>query len=775
MAEFNPQIPGSDVPNFTGVSQGTGRDDSFATLFGGITDAIAAGVKIKDESTQNKIREEASAGFDQTNKDFGFDPPAAPSGMASDLDRMKSLQAAVEQGKISQVNYYGRLATLTKQLRTKYPGYEEIVDQTIQSVTGTRPANAFRDAIFGELESLAQDASDEVKFQRQWTKENEGVLAAIYGEDYFRNPESYDQKEVRARVAGFKGRSELIQAESQSLALAASQGQMNDRRAAKAVDQDFSFIVESSMNKALSLNGPSAMSKINEFIERGSPSGEDLNAFISQITTLENEVRTQLATRGRQAYVSSGVMNQETVNKAIESALYPITKAKEAVLGGDFKLAAKYSTLNKAITDNQLNTMLAADPAFRAGMGLNEINQTLGENFLNQRLDQLGTVALEVAGRAMAGQPDIIRSVVENGDGKLSKTVMTESFKAIVDPKLSGDQFSNVIDQFFGPSAIDFMSPKTVAAEDLERIYLQFLRPEVTNAVFSKGTDEDKAKYVQWALEKAQAIPSFRAAAGEVNTLIRLDGAELKVDPKSMKVGLVLGPNQSTPVVYQRTISAFNRTVDVLKPIFEAQGLDPEQAIVAFAKDMNIKIDGGREGGLFELIADSYVEEESEEVNPLGVGGGKAETFTLPDMSIEGSSVIDFIDKETGELVTDSKRGSAPDIGNLRPELAAGVQSLQASWGRPLPIVSGYRDAKRNAKAGGAKHSQHMHGNAVDIDVSQLSKAERVELIRLARSQGFGGIGVYANSLHLDKGSKRAWGPSYKSASLPTWAQAAFE
>lgn len=124
-------------------------------------------------------------------------------------------------------------------------------------------------------------------------------------------------------------------------------------------------------------------------------------------------------------------------------------------------------------------------------------------------------------------------------------------------------------------------------------------------------------------------------------------------------------------------------------------------------------------------------------------------------------------------LVPSSKRGRAPDLDNLKPELKAGIGALQEAWGRDLPIVSGFRDAKRNRKAGGAKRSQHMHGNAVDIDVSALSHDQRLDLIRLASQQGFTGIGVYPNSLHLDYGARRAWGPSYHAESVPQWAQVA--
>ena len=83
--------------------------------------------------------------------------------------------------------------------------------------------------------------------------------------------------------------------------------------------------------------------------------------------------------------------------------------------------------------------------------------------------------------------------------------------------------------------------------------------------------------------------------------------------------------------------------------------------------------------------------------------------------------------------------------------------ALQASWGSPKGQL-GLSRPEHNAKVGGAKNSQHTHGNAFDIDVSGLSKEQRVDMIKKARAAGFRGVGVYDNSLHFDVGGDRAWG-----------------
>nr|WMC99345.1 D-Ala-D-Ala carboxypeptidase family metallohydrolase [Aminobacter aminovorans] len=123
---------------------------------------------------------------------------------------------------------------------------------------------------------------------------------------------------------------------------------------------------------------------------------------------------------------------------------------------------------------------------------------------------------------------------------------------------------------------------------------------------------------------------------------------------------------------------------------------------------------------------------------------------------------------------------------NLTPGISNALDVLSyAPQAANIGINSGYRSPTTNAKAGGASRSQHLHGNAVDIDISRLSPADRTALLDLAIEKGnVKGVGVYpsGNSLHIDtRGNPKAWGPSprgkYSGLSpkelnqLPEWAQ----
>ncbi len=88
-----------------------------------------------------------------------------------------------------------------------------------------------------------------------------------------------------------------------------------------------------------------------------------------------------------------------------------------------------------------------------------------------------------------------------------------------------------------------------------------------------------------------------------------------------------------------------------------------------------------------------------------------------------------------------------------------------------VKVTSGFRDKAHNKEVGGADKSQHLTGNAMDIDVSGMKNADKVELIKALSNSGVSGIGVYGNSIHVDLGGRRAWGPDYSSGSIPAWAK----
>ena len=110
------------------------------------------------------------------------------------------------------------------------------------------------------------------------------------------------------------------------------------------------------------------------------------------------------------------------------------------------------------------------------------------------------------------------------------------------------------------------------------------------------------------------------------------------------------------------------------------------------------------------------------------------------------------------------------DMSKVVPSVMSKWERVQGVLGQQYPIVSGYRDPAVNAAAGGAKDSEHMRGEAIDIDVRNVPIPQRLKLMQVAGNLGFTGVGVYPNSIHLDIGNRRMWGPDHTHTSIPDWA-----
>ena len=89
------------------------------------------------------------------------------------------------------------------------------------------------------------------------------------------------------------------------------------------------------------------------------------------------------------------------------------------------------------------------------------------------------------------------------------------------------------------------------------------------------------------------------------------------------------------------------------------------------------------------------------------------------------------------------------------------LDTLRELVGKPFIINSGFRTAAHNRKVGGAPNSAHRLGKAVDVSTLGWSEAERMNLITLARKNGFTGVGVGQSFIHLHTMPRVAsWGYS---------------
>lgn len=195
-------------------------------------------------------------------------------------------------------------------------------------------------------------------------------------------------------------------------------------------------------------------------------------------------------------------------------------------------------------------------------------------------------------------------------------------------------------------------------------------------------------------------------------------------------------------------------TRSLLENIAKTRGLDPEKLLRRAWRRLD-------EAGAGNAALKHMKIEDAEPDEPVsGIRGGRTKTRKKP------LSILAYANK-----------GATPEeLAQTDPRVKSIWEKAVQATGYNLRINSAARDPVSNKKRGGARSSQHMRGKALDIDVRDLPKADRIRLIRIFSRLGAKGIGVYGGAIHIDvRGKKAAWGQDYHYGSVPAWARAAIE
>lgn len=113
-------------------------------------------------------------------------------------------------------------------------------------------------------------------------------------------------------------------------------------------------------------------------------------------------------------------------------------------------------------------------------------------------------------------------------------------------------------------------------------------------------------------------------------------------------------------------------------------------------------------------------------------------------------------------------RGMAKTLTGVNPKAINMALETQKRFGAPLITTSGLRNPFQNKKAGGAKKSQHMSGNALDFAIPDTQGADTARLLDAMRRSGFTGRGGYRpGKVHGDVRTRETlWGPDTHGSSI---------
>jgi len=160
-----------------------------------------------------------------------------------------------------------------------------------------------------------------------------------------------------------------------------------------------------------------------------------------------------------------------------------------------------------------------------------------------------------------------------------------------------------------------------------------------------------------------------------------------------------------------------------------------------------------------------------------GGGGAAPARFnnTSPVNGVSGPQNANIINQQQPREYPTNENGQyinwLPHVDSgVKPQVVQGLTGISIAVGYQLEITSGYRSPEYNARVGGARNSQHVQGNAVDVVQRGLSIAQRQQFIQAAIDNGFTAIGIYNTFTHVDiRGARVAWGSNGSRTSLPNY------
>lgn len=641
MAVLNPDAgttPSSGLPDLTGVSRGATPNRMFETLFSGLGDVIGGAATLADKAIKTNITEEVKAGYNSLNQPLDSIPPELQNSASS----MQALQTAYEQGKISDTYYYGTLNAQLKSLRTKYPGYEDFVDETMQSVTGVRPANAFRNAILAEITQQQQDATDVEKQWSAWEKQNEADIVRVFP-DYFTNPGKYTREEVRAGTVALKGREATIAAENANISYLLNQGKLTDERAAEvattALQQQVNTFIDGTSN-SLGFSTPDFMARVAQMSTTGFTE-EEYNGLVGQMNVAEAQLKANLlrivqnpidpASGQTDSYAS--ILGSAEANALVDQAMTQFNLIKEMVVNKDFGMAGYYTRLNTQRGAKDTSAILDASPELRFANALAGVSPDLASVYLNNNpelVDELVTLGPELMARVATGQDGFNDALARvdastqspEAKGELANNLIDNALATITSGVATPEQVATTVASVYALSTDGKDVFNMVNPDEYAGLYQRMFNPQVTAALTASGDTKSLQTYYEAARERLTAIPEFRRIAATVQDKVDWQkGISVQFDPATGRLSVTADQASSaypsgplTDIGFRNLVRSANESVTelnnvfaIVNPMLDGLGVDAGLKAGVFQeilRDLNVDVERGKQDGFFDWLGD---------------------------------------------------------------------------------------------------------------------------------------------------------------------------
>lgn len=645
MAIFNPAPNPTNDPEWLRSSKEPDRlkgDTSTGAMLEGFGQLVGPGIKGLDLGIQDALKKEARALIEPIRDAHGagvtadevpaiagtgsrsakFDTLAGvadegkvPPGMASNLDGLRRMTDAYNQGGMSDSHYYASLDSVVSQLRSRFWGYEEHIDNAVKDITGVIPANALRTSILRDMNSLQAAAGNQEKeLKTSYEKKNKYLLnydGDMNIQKYAANRAFYDNVADKMEARDYN-----IKVQKDELELTDKVDDNTKKKYKELGIQEASNLVSDTIARASRTSGMSTEELAKQIQALGpTPDPKKVQALTQQVGILEAQLSSAVDALGRAPMKDS--------NGKVSSRTYM------SVLGKDWTevkglAMSQVADMKALLADGNFGAMNAASNIAKQRAVVDRVN--VEDKYSSLRMaGVIRTIAGDTAGgwavQNSTALPDVNRAMVDTavfGNVDPNAKAPPKAFDKIVNqigaeaPNATGAKTQKVLQENFikltehkdpnvaaRSAAVLFQSPEYfigLPTEQKFKAFQQLGSQAMTARIqeLEKTAPGIKAQYTNWMEQSFMAFAKGSGAIDDAQGIIGSNRAEVKFNPETWqftgRTKDFAAVKKAYPNAVDSTYTAFsklNAVMSNMRPALEAQ----------YGKD-------GATGRLFSLLSE---------------------------------------------------------------------------------------------------------------------------------------------------------------------------
>jgi muramidase (phage lysozyme) len=554
------------------------------------------------------------------NDQFGTElfPPEAkplPRQATQEISQLNRLTQAYNAGNLSDSYYDAQLVSVAKQLRAKYPGFRDEVDQAISQITGIQPANALRSSLVRDIQANQASMIASQNNDQKWIEKNAATINAVG------LTREHPIQQLKAEVDRFEGKQKLLK--SQQL-----EAEVGSPQAEAAMSDTVAAQVQSSI--ATMGNKAQGSAPYSEFVQRakemtlrGGGTPQEQTALLNQMELTKQQLQTTIRANlykpieGRKdghSLVTLTKDGDQKVTTILNNQMKPWEDMIALVKSGNFSALETVTNMNKHQSQIDVQNLNRAFPQARVASAISAAfpnNPIMVNRFLEtsdilpswQKAVKDGVGNAILGGTAATPAPTPTEAVKAYGPnaakGPAAKETLKQYDLVISKDNKNTPNAAHVAGQFFKDQ--DFYDSLNDSAR--MKTFMTMVSPEKTKYVQSLGDPALIDAHQKWVKYAAGDI--FRRNSDDLNSLLSRKDVDVQFNPTTMQFeDRTPKTGQTYPTVQRQTqqnLQAINNAITLVRPVV---GDDAGAVLSALGIDPTPKKEDGIVTRMFNALGD---------------------------------------------------------------------------------------------------------------------------------------------------------------------------